>query len=211
LRLHWSVVMEFITIPFNYQELSASARNAIVPICIRRTDRDGQTIAWGWFEAVEAVQERLRALARYRLEDEWRVSELAEVSVHKLWQRHRDQFGLRPGRRVYAQARWEAEDLRAGGWRARRGFDLALDELRIAVCDQGNIDADFERRQFVDALRHQLLSRGQTEVCEMMDMILHECSWDQIAQQLDGHTDERTVNTIQRRFWRTVKNVARLL
>ena len=106
--------MQYVTIAFDFENLSGDERAAVVPICIERADRDGSEIAWGWFEAVEVAQEPLRRLARSWLEDVWRVSELAEATVHTLWYRHRFDLGIRPASRVLAQAKWYARDLQAG-------------------------------------------------------------------------------------------------
>jgi hypothetical protein len=43
---------EFITIPFDYNQLSPQERDSIIPICIKKMDRAGQAIAWRWFVMV---------------------------------------------------------------------------------------------------------------------------------------------------------------
>ena len=85
--------MQYVTIPFDFENLSPDVQASTIPICIERCDREGKDIAWGWFEAVATVQEPLRRLAKSVLEDVWRVSELAEASVHTLWYAHRANLG----------------------------------------------------------------------------------------------------------------------
>lgn len=92
--------MKVVTIPFNYEQLPPSEQAKIVPICIKATDDEGNLIDWGWFEAVARVQDELRALAKAWLEDVWRVSEIAEAAVHRLWNKHRHNLGRRPSTRV---------------------------------------------------------------------------------------------------------------
>src|SRR4051812_21024295 len=116
--------MSVITIPFGYEELPDHQRRGIVPICIPTHDDDGRQIAWGWFEAVAVVQSPLRGLARFFLEDEWRVSELAESAVKIVWRNHGEDYGRSPSARVYAQAKWCAKDLKAGSARDRRGLNV---------------------------------------------------------------------------------------
>src|SRR5215471_4512777 len=97
----------FIPIPFDYFQLPPEERNSIVPICIRKADRQGQPIAWRWFsDGVVPVADGLRSLARWMLGDIWRVSELTEATVHSLWNTHGENMGPWPSRRVYADAKW---------------------------------------------------------------------------------------------------------
>ena len=76
--------MHVVTIPFDYEKLSPAEQAGIVPICIKATDDEGNPIAWGWFEAVERIQNNLRLLAKFFLDDVWRVSEITEAAVHPL-------------------------------------------------------------------------------------------------------------------------------
>ena len=79
----------FVIIPFDYDQLSDDQKKSIVPICIASRDRHGNPIARIWFEqGVAPVQDHLRTMARLNLGDIHRVSELAERTVHKLWERH---------------------------------------------------------------------------------------------------------------------------
>ena len=124
--------MSVIIIPFDYEQLPVLRQRAIIPICIASMDRHGKPIARVWFEeGVAPVQNQLRSIARYKLGDVRCVSELAEITVHKLWERHGDHAGIYPWRRVWARAIWEARDLAAGGsqWRIKHTIPLALGSL----------------------------------------------------------------------------------
>jgi DNA-directed RNA polymerase specialized sigma24 family protein len=112
--------MALITIPFDYGNLDDP--NSIVPICINDTDVLGRQISWRWIVAIVPIADRLRGLARYRLGDEWRASELTDSTLHEVWCKHLNDFGMSPSGRIWRNAKWKAEDLRAGGWRARRGI-----------------------------------------------------------------------------------------
>src|SRR5579862_3546411 len=108
--------MHVVTIPFDYENLSPAEQAGIVPICIKATDDEGNPIAWVGFEAVERIQNNLRLLAKFFLDDVWRVAEITEAAVHHLWRLHGNNLGRHPSRRVYAAAKWEARDRKAGSW-----------------------------------------------------------------------------------------------
>jgi hypothetical protein len=186
--------MQYVTIPFDFEQLSPDQKTSVVPICIQRTDRDGSDIAWGWFEAVEAVQEPLRRLARIWLEDVWRVSELAEASVHTLWYKHRFELGMRPSSRILAQAKWQARDLQAGTWQSRRGVIVGLEGLDDLVrsrvlTDPSRYEQLYEHEMYFKALGEQLEDAGQMDVSQMLKFIRHGCSWAEIGQQLGKDPD----------------------
>ena len=186
--------MNYVTIPFDFEHFPPDQKESVVPICIERTDRDGGDIAWGWFEAVAAVQEPLRRLARCWLEDVWRVSELAEASVHTLWYRHRFDLGIRPASRVLAQAKWYARDLQAGTWQRRRGVVIGLDGLDELVrsrvlTDPSQYEQVYQREMYFKALSEQLEDAGQTDVSQMLKFVRHGCSWAEIGEQLGRDPD----------------------
>ena len=186
--------MQYVTIPFDFENLPGDERAAVVPICIERADRDGSEIAWGWFEAVEVAQEPLRRLARSWLEDVWRVSELAEATVHTLWYRHRFDLGIRPASRVLAQAKWYARDLQAGTWQRRRGVVVGLeglDELfrSRVLTDPARYEDLYQREMYFKALSEKLEDAGQADVSEMLKFIRHGCSWAEIGEQLGKDPD----------------------
>jgi hypothetical protein len=107
--------MSVVTTPFDFD--MGRCRQGLVPICISETDADGHRIAPRSIEAVIPVADYMRRLARDRIGDIWRVSELAELSVHAQWRKHGEDFGNYRHRRIAAYARWAAEDLRCGGAR----------------------------------------------------------------------------------------------
>src|ERR1017187_10930532 len=135
--------MGFVIIPFDYDQLSDDQKKSIVPICIASVDRYGHSIARIWFEeGVAPIQNQLRGLARYKLGDVRRVSELAEITVHKLWERHGEDAGIMPWRRVLVRAVWEARDLASGGslWRIKHTVPLALGSLEGDLYGNGLTD-----------------------------------------------------------------------
>jgi hypothetical protein len=207
--------MAVVTIPLDYERLDDP--NSVVPICIEDTDREGRTISWGWFAAVVPVANRLRGLARRRLEDEWRVSELAEATVHEVWYKHLDDFGLWPSARIWHHAKWKAEDLRAGGWRVRQGVERPLPEDETALASLVRIadpkalarllpyrDWDFasdvERREFFDALVRKMKLRGDVQAGEMLDMLCHGMD----RAEINAHFRQRP-NTLTQRFHRAIR------
>jgi hypothetical protein len=186
--------MQYVTIPFDFENLAGEERAAVVPICIERADRDGCEIAWGWFEAVEAVQDPLRRLARSWLDDVWRVSELTEATVHTLWYRHKSDFGRRPGSRVLAQAKWYARDLQAGTWQRRRGVVVGLeglDELYRSrvLTDPAQHEDLYQREMYFKALSEKLEDAGQAEVSQMLTFVRDGCTWAEIGEQLGKDPD----------------------
>lgn len=134
--------MGVVIIPFDYERLPDAQRRAIVPICIASVDRHGNPISPVWFDAVSKIQDQLRNLARYRLGDVRRVSELAEVTVHKLWERHGEDAGNLPWSRVLTRAMWEARDMAAGKsqWLIRHTVPLALGSLERDLYGNGLTD-----------------------------------------------------------------------
>jgi hypothetical protein len=55
--------MQFVTIPFDYYGQSAPSEAAIVPICVARSDAQGNPIAWEWFEAFSRIPDDLPGTA----------------------------------------------------------------------------------------------------------------------------------------------------
>lgn len=86
--------MSFVTIPFVTKP--GCYRCGLGPICIAQTDAGGRRIASGWFEAVVTIAEYLRKHACRRVGRVWRVSELAELSVHAQRRNHGEGFGTYP-------------------------------------------------------------------------------------------------------------------
>ena len=197
--------MPIVTIPFDYE--AGRDRSSLVPICINDTDRIGRIISRAWFEAVVPVAERLRALARQRLFDVWRVSELAELAVHANWMNHGDDYGRHPHLRIYQYARWKVEDLRCGHWRARRRLDVSLGPGAEKIADPRDYAAEYQSERLVDRLRDELRDAGMADVAEMMDMVLHGCKWPDVAWEFGRERSERVLNSLRHRYRRTMKRI----
>jgi hypothetical protein len=95
--------MAVITIPFDYDPQRDC--ESVVPICINDTDDNGETICFGWINAIVPIQDKLKALAGRVLGDVWRVSELTDLTIHHLWRKYRDNLGDNPSFRLYAIAK----------------------------------------------------------------------------------------------------------
>jgi hypothetical protein len=181
--------MHVVTIPFDYEKLSPAEQAGIIPICIKATDDKGNPIAWGWFEAVERVQDNLRLLAKSCLNDVWRVSEITEAAVHRLWNLHGNNLGRHPSRRVYAAAKWEAQDRKAGCWQRRRKTLLALDELeyivhRRVLVDPVNYGRVYEEELFFKELSERLEGEGLDEVSHILKLLRDGRTWDEIGSRV---------------------------
>lgn len=192
--------MQLVTIPFDYEELSPSKRDKVVPICIPAYDKHGAAIAWGWFEAVDKIQDPLRRLSRVELHDVWRVSELAEEAVHGVWRTHKEDLGRSPSGRVYARARWCARDLQAGTKSQRNGFTVALDEVEHAVrqkldADPKNYPSMYQTELDLAAISEELVASGCEDVSLILDFMQDGATWPQIGERMGKKPD-----TVRKRF-----------
>ena len=201
--------MGIIIIPFDYERLPESQQKAIVPICIASVDRHGKPIARVWFEeGVAPVQDQLRGIARYKLGDVRYVSELAEITVHKLWERHGDHAGIYPWRRVWARAIWEARDLAAGDsqWRIKHTIPLALGSLEGDIYGNGLADPIaygdvYERKLLVEMVERRIEEDQRGEIRQVFKMLRQGYTWDEIATQIHDPKPE----ALKKRFWRWIK------
>jgi len=213
--------MAMVTIPFDYDQLEDP--NSVVPICIEDTDREGRRIAWGWFTATVPIANSLRNLARRRLDDVWRVSELTQCTVHNVWYKHGQNLGLWPSKRLWHYAKWKAEDIRAGGWRLRHHVDEPLPEDETALetiierADQAalsalmpggkwNFESEIERKQFFDALIRRMKMHGDIQAGEMLDMLYHGMGRAEINAQFDKRPNTLTQN-LNRAVRRALKDL----
>jgi hypothetical protein len=186
--------MEFVTIPFDYDKLPEVSRTAVIPICMARNDEEGTPIAWEWFEAIARIPDRMVSLARRYLSDPWRVSELSEGTLHRVWRKHGSDFGRRPEFRLYANARWHAKDLQAGSWHERRGIVTRLDDLELVVRNRILVDpANYVRRYHGDldyrALSSRLVEEGLEDVSQMLDLLRDGATWEEIGERLGRRAD----------------------
>src|SRR5579863_9196360 len=178
--------MGVVIIPFDYEQLPDAQRKTIVPICIASVDRRGNPIAPIWFEqGVAPVQDQLRGLARCRLGDVQRVSELAEITVHKLWEQHGQDAGILPWRRVLVRAMWEARDMAVGDsqWRIRHTVPLALGSLEGDVygnglSDPNRYDEIYERDLLLDLIERRIEKDHREEIREVFKMLRQGYTWD---------------------------------
>jgi hypothetical protein len=197
--------MPIVTIPFDYD--AGPPPTGPVPICVADTDTTGSTVARGWIAAIVPVAERLRMLARKRLGDVWRVSELAEFAVHANWKNHGEDYGKHPHLRIYEYARWKAEDLRCGHWRVRKGLEISLGPGADKIPDPWDYRAEYEADQVVDRVRQELIESGSSEVAEMLDMVLHGCKWPEVAAEFGRERSGRTLNSLRHRYRRTMDRI----
>lgn len=168
--------MSVVVIPFAFE--SGRCRRGVVPICVPEEDSEGQRIAWRWFEAVVPVADYLSGLARERLFDVWRVSELAEVSVHAQWRNHGEDFGKHPHLRIAAYARWAAEDLRCGGSRLRKRLDILLGGRDRSLVDPIDHQLRFDTAHCVHQLRSAVQKMASEEAAHILDMVLSGFKWE---------------------------------
>jgi len=201
--------MGVIIIPFDYEQLPDAQRNSIVPICIASADRHGNPIARVWFEeGVAPVQDQLRGIARYKLGDVHRVSELAEVTVHKLWEQHGADAGFLPSRRVLTRAVWEAREMAVGGskWRMKHTVPVALTTLDqdcfgTSMTDPNRYEEIYERDLLVAMIERRIERDHREEIREVFKMLRLGYTWDEIATRL--HVPNPV--TLKKRFWRSMR------
>src|SRR5215831_12631730 len=112
---------QFVTIPFDYDDLPSEEQHRVVPICVSVLDRRQYPIPREWFEqGVAPVHGHLVNIARWHLGDPWCVSQVVEATLNLLFERYGTDLGRCPWRRVLREAVWVAKDLQAGGSRADR-------------------------------------------------------------------------------------------
>jgi hypothetical protein len=196
----------FVIIPFDYDQLSDDQKKSIVPICIASVDRYGHSIARIWFEeGVAPIQNQLRGLARYKLGDVCRVSELAEITVHKLWERHGEDAGILPWRRVLARAVWEARDLTVGGslWRMRHTVPLEMWALDLGIygSDMTEPEEIYARGLLIELIERRIEEDQRADIREIFAMLRQGYTWDEIATQIHDPKPE----ALKKRFWRWIK------
>jgi DNA-directed RNA polymerase specialized sigma24 family protein len=192
--------MAAVIIPFDYDERDSS----IIPIAVNDRDRNGELIARGWIDALAEMADPFRRLARVLLGDVWRVSELAEESVHDMWALYRDDLGRKPGARLLVHAKWKALDKRAGGWRRRQGIELDLfEELVETLQDPRNFVSLYEQEELLDKLDAALHDLGLEEVNRMFRMAVQGWTPKEIYEHLN-----MTRHTFTHRFYRGLRKAA---
>ena len=201
-------VMGMVVIPFGWEALPQTCQDGIVPICIEDSDRYGNPIDPVWFESgVAPIHPRLLRIAQFHLGDVWRASELAEISLHKLWYRHGTDAGETPWRRVWRQALWDARDLAAGDWRfrKRRLVSKTLDELDRAIsgspANLGDAHEVYAQRITVERINTSLEEKGLEEIAEIHRLLLMGHTWSEVAGELGTGTE----GSVKKKFQRSAK------
>jgi hypothetical protein len=194
-----------VVIPHNYIEVGER-----FPICIRTIDDYGRAVYRGWIDAVEPVADTLRTIARTIMRDIWRVSELAEASVHSLSARCGEELGRCPQGRIYIDARWRAHDLAAGNRRRRVRLEVELpDHMLDDRADPQDHEELFVQRHLVEKVEQELISEGRIDSVEMMHLYLADCA-DEIPKVFgipDGPEGYRAKNTLFQQFRREMRRV----
>ena len=112
---------QFVTIPFDWDDLPEEERKRIVPIIVHTLDERGYPIPEAWFDqGIAPVYRHLVTIAKWHLGDPWDVSRLVQLTVNTLFERYGTDLGRCPWRRVLREAIWTAQNLSAGGSRADR-------------------------------------------------------------------------------------------
>jgi hypothetical protein len=181
-----------ILIPQNYEQLPSIERKRIVPICISALDRQVRPIPTEWFsKGVAPVRVHLVNIARHKLSDPWCVSELAEVTVHRLCDRYHTVVRPSPTRLVFKKAMWVAKEMRNGGWRQMRShnFNLALDTLDEKVRENTLVDLNkypdiFERQIMLDWFEDRLRIEGRTEIRRVYRLVRCGNTWQEVAERV---------------------------
>src|SRR2546425_983746 len=187
--------MGLIIVPQEYDSLP---RN-LAPICIEDRDAAGEPINLEWIDrGVRPIHRRLCNLTERIVGDLWAVSEVAGNAVHSLWREYGDNLGSDPARQVQARAEWEAKDIRAGGWRLRKGWERYLDDLDETIRAAISLDPRDYGQTYDMHLDLQALTRGEDPMLKrIVDLYLRAWTWQEIGVELD-----RKPNTLEQKFLR---------
>jgi hypothetical protein len=194
--------MPVITIPFEYDE---RIHGSVVPICVSDIDAEGNVIHRDWFEyGVMPAADRLRQISRRVLNDVWRVSEITEHAVHSVWRNRGANLPNDPEIVIYKRAKWHAEDLRAGGRRARIGADVELFSSTVDLLrDQFEMAANASHRDVLDRLIVQAQEMGMAEAVAMVPMMLRGCGAEEYVKRFG-----KKRNTLTQMFFRHMRKAA---
>ena len=115
-------------------------------------------------------------------------------------------LGVEPSARVLSGARWYAEDLRAGGRRARRKTEVQLFAHTLeSLEDQVDFAKSLMAKDMLDRLVCQLIELGMDDVREMVPMMLRECEAAQFQRRFN-----KSRNAIAQQFFRGMRKAARV-
>jgi hypothetical protein len=90
----------------------------------------------------------------------------------------------------------------------RKGYEVPLGNLEFTLRDKSDHAEELARRQILDQLRDDFIKYGYEDAAEIMDLVLYGFVWDQVAEWKGIEVTDRSVNTIQRWFWRVFAKVA---
>jgi len=103
--------MSVVTMPFDYDKLEDSS--SVVPICIEDTDREGRRITLGLVHRHRADREPASPFGPPKNRRIARFGTCGINGTRGLVQVRRQPWPV-------VHAKWNVEDLRVGGWRARQ-------------------------------------------------------------------------------------------
>jgi len=201
--------MSVITIPFDYDPQRDG--ESVVPIYLNDTDDNGEMIFFGWIEAVVPIQENLRSLSRRVLGDVWRVSEVTDLAIHRLWHKHRENLGCHPGFRVYRTAKRTAHCLEDPGAREHLTLNRSLDSLEqyrkdALIGDTADTERGYQTNLDLERFEKRLSELGNKGEFEVYRMLRAGYCWREIGQSIG----ERP-NTLHHRFQRLVGRIAAIV
>jgi hypothetical protein len=196
--------MPVFTVPLDYNE---TADRLTIPICVSDVDALGNPVHFEWIErSVAPIADKLVGLAERLLHDKWRASEITEPVVHRLSHDFGLNLGVEPSARVLSGVRWYAEDLRAGGRRARRKTEVELFAHTLeSLEDQVDFARSLMAKDMLDQLVRQLIELGMDDVREMVPMMLRECEAEQFQRRFN-----KSRNAIAQQFFRGMRKAARV-
>jgi DNA-directed RNA polymerase specialized sigma24 family protein len=197
--------MAVITIPFDYDPERHG--ESVVPIYVNDTDDNGETISFGWIEAVVPIQDKLRALARRVLGDVWRVSELTDLTVNHLWRTYGENLGCNPSFRVYATAKRMAHSLEDPGARVHLALNISLDTLEeyrkdALIGDTANTENAYGSNLDLQRFEAKLRKLGKKDEFEVYMMLKAGYYWHEIGERVGKHP-----NSVFRRFRRLLQRI----
>jgi hypothetical protein len=192
--------MGLVIVPQDYENLP---RN-LAPICIEDRDAAGRPINPEWVDrGVSPIHRQLCNLTERIVGDLWAVSEVCGNAVHGLWRERGDNLGSDPWRQVRARAEWEAKDIRAGGWRLRKGCEKYLDDLDERIRVAISHDPRDYKEIYDTHLDMQVLARDEDAVLKrIIGLHLRGWTWQEIGTAL-----ERKPSALRQKFHRWAQRV----
>lgn len=183
------------------------AERGIVPICINDVDYQGRLVVPAWIEAVKPIADPLREMTSSVTGNVHLVSQVTEEAVHSLSARHGEDLGSKPSSRVYASAKWRAQNLKAGGARKRKGLEVEFRDIFVELLQsQPQFAETLENRDLVERLRDKAQEMGCSDLEIMIDLYLGE-SEDQIPIIFGVRPNSRERNTLTKRLYRGIRSL----